>query len=312
MVTSIVISFLQFEGIHAVFITDDICITAPTYESCLQDRDRALYILESLNIIVNSKKTTDPSTTGAFVGIVLDSTSLQLRIPSDKLAEYSLDTTLWFAQYSTCPSYINVLSSDLVSFLGKCERISLVFPEGKLHLHYLWTILPYYHGHFISNQRIRVDGQALQDLYWWHSQLIHAITHSLDWARSWDTLPNITNVYSDASGSGQFGIVIKHHVIQGRIQIDSALYSSSFLELLPIWVLLQCCGPLLSHSILYLHTDNLNNSRSINRMNCSAPDTYPLLQSILQLACSHHICLLSVWLPRSRLELLDFFSKQVL
>ena len=81
---------------------------------------------------------------------------------------------------------------------------------------------------------------------------------------------------------------------------------------MPILCALRVCGNGLRDSLLVATTDNLNNTRSINKGACKSPITHALLCEILTLAALLNVSILGLWAPRVQLQLLDDLSKDVL
>ena len=66
-------------------LLDDFLFIAPSYEVCSQSLDLFLSLCSYLGIPMAPEKTVGPSTTLSFVGIELDSISMEARLPHDKI-----------------------------------------------------------------------------------------------------------------------------------------------------------------------------------------------------------------------------------
>ena len=66
---------------------DDFLIIASTYDECLQALNVILWLLRELGFQINYNKLEGPCQSLVFFGIVLDSTSMTLSIPQEKMDE---------------------------------------------------------------------------------------------------------------------------------------------------------------------------------------------------------------------------------
>jgi hypothetical protein len=320
LLTAVIAQILAHEHITVVFMIDDILVIAPSYGECLAHRDRVLALLDELGLVVNHKKTTEPSQINTFLGVVLDTVTGYLRIPSEKLEEYLWEAQPWqdqilAARGSGSRAVIKTPALELQSFLGRCERVAMVYPAGKAYMRALWGSFKYYHGEIVPHATLEISGEAIQEFTWWYQVLLDGASSPHGWAYSWSESPTTVTSWSDASGSGQFAIILGDMVLQGRVdpQHLSAFgkpVSSTFLELVPIWLVLSMLGPQLHDCLFIAFTDNLNNARALNRLRCQSLHTFSLLKEIILLSHAQRVTVVGAWLPRCDLQLLDDLSKE--
>ena len=94
-----------------------------------------------------------PATTITFLGITIDTTLQQLRLPPDKLQEMTLLIKSWLGKHKTT-------KRDLLSLIGKLSFAAKVVPSGRLFLHRLIelsTTVSKLHHHIHLNVEARED-----------------------------------------------------------------------------------------------------------------------------------------------------------
>ena len=92
---------------------------------------QALQTLAQLGVPVAAHKTQGPSTALTFLGILLDTNTFELHLPSDKLTRLQGAIQQW-ARKRVCTQ------RDLESFLG---HAATVIPQGRVFLRQLFSLL---------------------------------------------------------------------------------------------------------------------------------------------------------------------------
>lgn len=159
--------------------------TAGTLEAA-QAAHTAASIFNELGIPVAEKKTEGPATSLTFLGILIDTVAMQLRIPEAKLGRLQELTTHWMAK-KACTR------RELESLLGHLSHAATVIHPGRVFLRSLFSLLPLAKK---PNHFVRLNRVARADLQWWSCFL-----------QSWNGVSILVqadppvNIFSDASGS---------------------------------------------------------------------------------------------------------------
>ena len=66
-------------------------------------------MLEELGFVVNHKKTTEPSQTGVFQGIVIDTVHITLELPAERIEDYYKDLLQLYYKEGTAPPSLSRL-----------------------------------------------------------------------------------------------------------------------------------------------------------------------------------------------------------
>ena len=307
-IMSLVSAILTATGIPNVFITDDIFVCGPTFEACQAILDRAVSYLIQLGWILQHDKITIPSQVMPFVGIEIDSRSLRLSIPQDKLD--NTGRTIDRARQDAAEG--NLLAKDLESLIGKLGNKTEVMIAGKAYLAPLRQALPgdwYQHRH--SQAKAQLDEEATMALDWWASYIKNAQHHPY-WVPFWShSAPIQIRVFSDASGDTGFGLALGNTVFQGLWSDEILSASSGLKELIPVLLAVMELGPEAKEKIVVITTDNLSNVLAINKGICKSPESQKVLAVIMELAAEKQLYLVADWNPREDNVLMDDVSKNV-
>ena len=116
-----------------------------------------LEVFASLGVPVAVSKLEGPSTTVTFLGIVIDTARLKLRLPSDKLARLRLLVASWLGRRSG-------RRADLESLLGHLSHAAVVVRPGRIFLRHLFSLMAK-----VSRRHyfVHLDVVARADLAWW-------------------------------------------------------------------------------------------------------------------------------------------------
>ena len=80
-----VIAWLRGQGVRMIIFVDDILLLAPTVETMNQHARMTISLLESLGFLINYKKSTlVPTHRILFLGMLIDSTTMEFILPTEK------------------------------------------------------------------------------------------------------------------------------------------------------------------------------------------------------------------------------------
>ena len=147
------------ELIH--YLDDFLLAGPPGQPTCSKSTETMLRVCEKLGISVALDKLEGPATTITFLGITINTTLQQLRLPPDKLQEMTLLIKSWLGKHKTT-------KRDLLSLIGKLSFAAIVVPSGRLFLRRLTelsTTVSKLHHH------IHLNVEAMEDIIWWNRLL---------------------------------------------------------------------------------------------------------------------------------------------
>ena len=238
---------------HMSHILDDfIFFGAPNSSSCSTGLQAFITLADSLNIPLRADKTVLPSTLVILHGIEVDTSSMRIRLPQDKL----LDCRAKVDDMYRCKK---VSLRQLQSLIGSLNFACKVVMPGRTFLRRLINLTKGVHN---PNHMLRLNVEARLDLSSWKLFLDNFNGTSLCLPTTW-TSSNCIRLYSDASLQG-FSAIYGKRWLQGRFPSSWASVNIAVKELLPIVLAVRIWGPLLKNSRILFMCDNMSIVNVIN------------------------------------------------
>ena len=142
---------------HVIVYLDDFLVITNTEQECFTVMNELLKLLRSLGFAINYGKLIPPTTRITFLGIILDSQTMCVELPQEKLCELRslLNRTLTLKK---------ITKRSLQSLAGKLNWATQCIHGGRFHLRRIIDkITPLRHpGH-----RTRVTADMRADIIWW-------------------------------------------------------------------------------------------------------------------------------------------------
>ena len=111
------------------YLDDFLLVGPPGKDTCQEAMSRMLTVCDQLGIPVASEKLEGPTTALTFLGIVLDTSAQQLRLPPDKLEELTGLIRSWLSRHKAInllryTSAHNYSSTFMIRHLHSLRRIT--------------------------------------------------------------------------------------------------------------------------------------------------------------------------------------------
>jgi len=312
-VMAAVVELMNAHDVPSTAMVDDFFTTGPPGppsipSSCAGRMVRAHAMMTAMGFRINDDKTEGPARQLAFKGILIDSDAGTLSIPPARLED--VDATL---------AHFYWTRRDAEVLLEHLNWLCTVLQAGRPHLARLR------HGlNYLMKRHVRqaIDQHQRQALLWFQKKLQPRVLEDL-WTPFWPggVVPVSAQVWSDASGTDGFGLIIEHgdartmyrgkwRVPPGPTPEAASQQSSSFYELVPIFLAVQLLAPQMhTGGVLVFTTDNLGNAFAINKGHCRSSEAFQLLRMIFTITEAHHVFLVSEWVPRECNHLLDLLPR---
>ena len=121
------LTLLRELGVRLVAYIDDILVLAETEEMARDHTSGLTYLLENLGFIIHPEKSiTTPTQEIEFLGMVVDSRSMELRLPGQKVKKLRQESSRIKAQIAP-PT-----AREVSHLLGKFNSVSQAIPPGPL------------------------------------------------------------------------------------------------------------------------------------------------------------------------------------
>ena len=161
---------------------------------------------------VNFDKVLQPSTSMEFLGIILDSHTMELKISDERMSDIISELKTWSTKnYGT--------KRELLSLLGKLVFICRVIRPGRIFLRRLFRHsckVKYLH------HRTRLSAEAMRDIEWWLNIATTWNRHSFFYEDRW-LHSNLLDLASDASDIGFAGVYKSHWFMKEFSEAQSRL-----------------------------------------------------------------------------------------
>ena len=162
-----VIGMLRKMGVRLIVYLDDILIMAESKQLATQHAQLVASTLKNLGFVVNYEKSVlTPSLQMEFLGLLVDSETLTLALPREKLRKIQRECQ----KALTVPSLTLRKLASLIGLLN--SSIQAVFP-APLHYHHLQNLKNQQLCHLMNYEsEVQLSPQAREELSWWRDSLM--------------------------------------------------------------------------------------------------------------------------------------------
>ena len=247
------------------YLDDFLTMGPPQSPTCSNNLTEIKDICSMLGIPLALEKVKGPSDGLTFLGITLDSQSMQALLPDDKLQRIRLQVASWLSRKKAT-------KREILSLVGLLQHATKVVTPGRTFLSRMYRTaarlkrLSYY---------TRLNTAFRSDLRWWHL-----------FVSSWNgrsffncSLPD-HEILTDASGSWGCGAVFGTQWMQLAWCNEWSRTDIMTKELVPIVLSCAVWGPLLSGYRVEFKCDNRSVVDSINKCSSKEPITMHLLRCL--------------------------------
>ena len=208
------------KGLHYL---DDFILVAGSHHKAVHQKKIILKSFEELKVPIEQSKLEGPSTCLSFLGIEIDTESMQLRLPSSKLSYLKV---MLAECIQLCRS---MTKKNLQRLMGVLQFATKVVRPGRPFLRRLYALqeVGNHPDHFV-----RLNQAARADIMWWYvfTERWNGISMLWDLGMCQVQL----QVYSDASGSWGCAAVQDHHWLQLKWTPKFQHLSIAIKELIPV------------------------------------------------------------------------------
>ena len=204
-----------------------------------------LTFCNKINAPIKQSKVEGPTTCLTFLGIQLDTISMEASIISERKQSLLNELQLMHTRHKCT-------KRELLSLLGKLSFSCKVLPAGRIFLRRLIdlsTKAKQMHHHI----QLAIDAQL--DLHWWLDFLPHWSGKSLILNSHW-TLSTTMHLFTDASGNDGWGAYWSGHWLQAHWSPTQQSMDITWKELYAIVIAIHTWGPHWQWKNILFHCDN--------------------------------------------------------
>lgn len=149
-------------GFTIVAYLDDFFISEKTKQRCAYALKVLIALLRELGFAISWSKVTDPCQKIVFLGVEIDSTALEIRLPQSKLEELK-------AELAEFQMRQRASKKQLQSLAGKLNWASAVVRGGRVFLRRIINGIMRLKRDW---HKLRLSGDILLDIKWWHNFIV--------------------------------------------------------------------------------------------------------------------------------------------
>ena len=269
--TLAVLEMMRRQGFHDIVgIMDDFLIVAPTKEACEEAFQALLALLAQLGFTVNMKpgKTEGPAQQQKFVGVLIDSVLMQVRLDPERLTQVR-------GKLASFQHRSRATRREVQSLAGLLNWVCKVVYGGRT---FLRRILDTIGGSSNPNPDIPLSTAFQRDVKWWLSSLATFNGRAVI-LPAMHTAPR--EFQTDAEGSGAVGVFIfggytglTHPQLRQLLPRDvppQGLHISVY-ETFAALVAVRLYPEAVRNQHLCLRSDNTVTVAAVNKMTCTAAE----------------------------------------
>lgn len=295
--------YLRSLGLNVTVYLDDFLLIADSAEACRSQLETLFSELASLGLTVNHKKTLGPAQVIHYLGLEIDSTRMELRVPDYKLAQVRAQISEFrLAHASTRSAPLR----SVLSLTGRLGHIARAVRASRPFLRRLWNLcrgLDF--GHHLRHRSVRLSPLIWRDLEWWESLLSHW-NGSSRWINGADLVS-----FSDASNLG-FGFHCGSNMRAGAWPRAARDRHINWKELRAIELSCAEFGPLWAGRRVLFACDNKTAVDILNAGSSRNDALAECLRRIAMLAALYDFDFRAVHIPGAVNVLADALSRSVL
>ena len=262
---------LQTQGITPVLhYLDDFLLMGPPQSSiCYKNLEVVKDVCAQLGIPLALEKVEGPSESLPFLGITLDTQSMEARLPADKLKRIVTLVSSWLTRKKAT-------KREILSLVGLLQHATKVVKPGRTFITRMYATaakvkkLSYY---------TRLTKEFRSDLQWWHMFLTK--WNGISFLRTpYITCPQDHQIQTNASGSWGCGAHFNGRWLQHPWSSEWAPVNIMAKEMVPIVLSCAVWGKLLSRQRVEFRCDNRSLVDAITKGSSKEDMVMHLLRSL--------------------------------
>jgi hypothetical protein len=288
----------EISDCHVHHVLDDFIFISSSRRSCLLGLQHFQSICALLGVPLAPDKTVGPSQVLTFLGIELDTSASEARLPQDKL-----DKCLLLISQTLSSKSLKLKS--LQSIIGTLNFACSVVLPGRAFLRRLIQLLI---GKKKPNHHISLSAGAKSDMRTWKAFLDHFNGKSFFLQQRWATSISL-QLYTDAAASLGYGAIFGQAWFYGEWPNLWKAYSITILEFYPILVAVETWASRMSNRCILFYTDNQAVVSIINSQTCKDTKVMLLMRRLVLTCLKHNILFQAKHVPGVNNTLPDLLSR---
>ena len=295
---------MKAQGVSYVnhYLDDYVTVGPPCSHICQKNLDIMMKVCNDVGFTINPSKLVQPTTCIEFLGIVLDSERLELRISEERLRNILSELAVWRHRKKAT-------KREILSLLGKLIFISRVVQSSRTFVRRIIQLSKKVkHLH----HKVRLNREFQADIEWWLAFLPSWNGVAMFYDHEWIT-SSAMDFYSDASNVAVAGYW------QGDwfVELTDTSHTIAWRELYAVVLAAATWAPAWSGRKILFHCDNMAVVQVLASGSSKNPELMALLRALFFIAASYQFTFSSTYVNiklnvgadcLSRLDFYKFWS----
>lgn len=285
-----VVAELRRQGVRMIIYMDDLLIMADSPAQAIEHRDKTLTSLMSLGFLINwPKSILQPAQMMEFLGYKIDTVSMTLALPSDKVTDLRRSVADMLQRQET------ISVRELSSLLGKASASAMAVTGMRLRtrslLRDLRRALAETAGHWEA--RCPLSEESLRELSTWQESIA-------EWnGRPVLPVPPQVVINTDASTDGWGAVILARNLrTRGTFSLEEQPLHINDKELLAVEFALHAFRQEVINKAVLVRSDNMTTVAYLNHMGGTiSPRLSAIAERIWRWALEHRIHLMAEHVP---------------
>lgn len=279
------------------YIDDFLTLGAPDSPECERNLRIITDICRRLGIPLAIEKVEGPIAWIIFLGIELDSRSMSMRLPQEKLQHLKELIAQWMTKRAAT-------KRSMLSLIGELAHACKVVTPGRI---FLRRMIDLAHSRKSLEHWIRLDQEFQSDLHWWHLFLGQWNGVSLLASHVYHE-PDIT-LFTDASGKWGCGGTTGHDWFQCAWSEQWAEVNITTKELVPVILAVAIWGPHWASGHVLVRSDNMAVVEILKARSSRDPRVMHLLRCLHFFSAKYDIRVSASHIPGVENSMADALSR---
>lgn len=293
--TQSVTRMMKKRGFTVIAYLDDFLLISPNREQCFAGLDALISLLRMLGFSIAWNKTIGPTQSLVFLGILINTTSMTLHLPAEKVSQLKC----LLARFATKS---RAACRQLQQLAGKLSWAATVVIGGRTYLQRVLDLLRPLHK---PHHKAKLTAEFHADIQWW--------LHCLDTFNSTNIIDqkHTISLFTDActKGGGILGPFGWYYI---DWQLDTPHLAPQHInikETMAVIIALKLWAPVLQNHRVIIYTDNTTTRAHINKGACRNPQVMYHLRELFWISTMYNFELKCHHIPGSENILADSISR---
>ena len=270
---------------YVIHYLDDFLLGGtPSSNHCSHVLQVSIDLFKQFGVPIATEKTVPPSTNITFLGLTIDTLTMEVRIPADKITAVTQQIQSFLTSNRK-----KVRVVEFQSLVGRLQFITRAIPAGRAFCRRLYDAIS---GQVKPYHRVRVSRGVKEDLKVWLQFLTNHNGVSVFQNEVWLSSSQM-ELFTDAASSCGFGVYFQGSWAYGKWPGDwvrrDYIKDMTFLELFPVVVALRLWAHTFQNRKVIFVCDNQAVVSIINRQTSKNRRVMSLVRFMVTLCLKHNI-----------------------